>query len=187
MLLGHVDEHGVPPGDDQAHVRRLRRAVLQEVRVDVPLEVVHPDQGHVEGQRDGLGRGESHEERTDEPGTPRRGHGLDLAPAGVRLPEPALEQRVQALQVRPGRELRDHAPEARVDVVLAREHVRADLQPVLHHGHRGLVAGGLDPQHPHSGRTPSGNEPAIEFRRASYSGVRMSSVHMTRASSCVSW
>src|SRR5256885_3737999 len=59
------------------------------------------------------------------------------------------------------------------------------FRSVLDHGHRGLVAGGLDPEDDQVGLTPSGTSPMMPSRIRLYSGEWTSSTHITSASSDV--
>ncbi len=57
------------------------------------------------------------------------------------------------------------AREALVELLLPRDQVRPNRVGVLDDRHRGLVAGRLDPQDDHVGRTPSGSEASIPSSR----------------------
>ena len=63
------------------------------------------------------------------------------------------------------RHLRHHPTEAFVQVDLGGDQVGAQRETVLHHGDGGFVAGGLDTQGDHEGRTVSGNSATIEASR----------------------
>src|SRR5439155_3268180 len=93
------------------------------------------------------------------------------------------EERVERLDVRARRYLRDHPPEPLVEVLLARDEAGADPEAVLEHRDCRLVARRFDPERDHAGRIPSGRDATIASRRRRYAASRMSSVHMIRASS----
>jgi hypothetical protein len=114
--------------------------VLHDVRVDVPLQVVDADERHAATEGDRLRRGDPHQERPDEPRPDGDGHGVDVSERRLGLAQRHLEQRVDALEVRPGGDLGDHAPELLVEVSLAGDQVRTDQPPVLDDRDGRLVA-----------------------------------------------
>ena len=63
--VGHVEQAGVPAGDEQREAGR-QRAVLQGVDGDVRGEVVDAVERHVPGRGVGLGRGDADEQRAGE-------------------------------------------------------------------------------------------------------------------------
>ena len=92
--------------------------------------------------------------------------------AGLR--ERLLEQGIERLHVGAGGDLGHDAAEALVEMLLRRDQVRANREPVLEDGHRGLVAAGLDAEGQRQGaarhgRTPSGSSGRCASSR---SGVR---------------
>ena len=164
--LRHVHEHRVSAAHDQGHVRRLGRAVLQEVRPVVALQMVHADEVGASGERDRLGRGHAHEQRPHEARAHCDRDGVDLAEPDPGLPQALLEQRVERLHVCPRGHLGHDAPEALVQVHLRGDQVGTQVETVLDHRHRGLVARGLDAQRDHERRTCSGMSKAIASSRA---------------------
>ena len=181
--FGDVDEHRVTARDDQGDVRRIGRTVLQEVRPVVPFQVVDADQRRAGRERERLGGSHPHEERPDQSGTDRHGDAVHVIEVASGPLERIREERVERLDVRARRHLRDHPPEPLMEMLLAGDQVGADPEAVLEHRDGCLVARRFDPERDHAGRIPSGNDATIASRRRPYAASRMSSVHMIRASS----
>src|SRR5205085_6861606 len=78
-----------------------------------------------------------------------------------------------------------YATEPPVDVVLARHEVRADVQPVLDHRDRGLVAGRLDAEDVHAGAPSHDGDAcrAIRSSRSWYSAPLRSEEHTSELQS----
>jgi hypothetical protein len=72
-----------PPDTSSTTKRELEARVLEERRVQVGLEVVHPDEGHVPGERQRLRRRDPHQQGTDEPGPVRARHRVDAGPSST--------------------------------------------------------------------------------------------------------
>ena len=147
---GHVEQAGVPAGDQQRQARR-QRAVLQGVDGDVRGEVVDPVQRHVPGRRVGLRRGHPDQQRPGQPGPGGDRDGVDVArrgsrpwpargappapsPAGGPATPPPAPRRRSGRAPRPRRRSRWPAASSPAAVLDA------------HDPDAGLVAGGLDPQ-----------------------------------------
>ncbi len=137
---------------------------------------------NVEHAGERLGRRHAHEQRADEPRPDRHRDAVEVAEPDLRLVERLREQDVERDQVLARRQLGDDAPEARVQVGLRREQVRADAS-VLDDGHAGLVAGGFESEDDHP-VIPI--ERRIRDSRSSISAEFTSSIHITSASSPVS-
>ena len=155
----HVDEHGVPAGDDARHEGWLEVRGLEEVGHEVTLEVVHGNERQVSGRTKPLGKGHAHHERANQARARRHAHGGEVARrervhakvrsgAGKRL----LEDADDGLGVLARGNLGHHATKARVEVDLRGHDARADNAVSVRHGHGRLVAGGLDREDERAGR-----------------------------------
>ena len=65
-VVGHVEHERVPAGREQAGERRLQPQGREPQRGDVAKQVIDRDERQVPRVRDGLGRGETDEQRTDQ-------------------------------------------------------------------------------------------------------------------------
>jgi len=157
----------VAAAGDQAEERRLERIRFQEVRGDVALEVVDAGEGLPARRREGLGGRQADEQGADHAGPAGDRDGIDAVQVGAGLVERRLDDRADQVEVVPGRDLGDDAPEPLVRSGLRRDDVGPDLAPVDHRG-AGVVAGGLE-----------GEYQAVT--------VAAGSSHMMRASSPLSW
>ena len=146
QVVAHLGEEGVAAGHDERDERERRFGVLgfvrveQPRRVDVPFEVVHPDQRLVVDPGEGLREVDANEQRSGEPGPVRDGHRLDVVPrhagAGPRL----VQDRHDPAQVGSGRHLRDDAPGRSVERDLGGNDVGVDPPAALDDRDAGLVA-----------------------------------------------
>ena len=200
-------------GDEQDHSRQLELGRLQHGGVQVALQVVHPDEGHIPGEGERLGRADADKQGPDEARAYRRRHGVDAdrAVRQVQAAPTAIEPRPlkgvghhgqHQLDVRPPGQLGNYAPVAGVQVDLARDDRADDAAPPVDHCRRRLVAGGLDaedaaaPGHrsggawpgpvPRPGRPSGRRRASIASSRRRYVSVSMSWAHMTSASSFTS-
>ena len=92
-------EQRVPAARDQAHVRRVERIGLQEVRGDVAVEVVDGHERQPARGRERLGAGEPDEQRADEPRAPRDRDALDVVEPRAGPGERVVDDRVDQLEV----------------------------------------------------------------------------------------
>ncbi len=122
----------------------------EEVRVDVPLEMIHADQRLPEREREGLGRRDPDGERPDEPGPARDRDPVDAVEPDARAFERLVDHRAQALQVPARRQLRHDPAVARVQIHLRCDDVRPQVLQTVEHRGGGFVAGGLDPEDVHA-------------------------------------
>jgi hypothetical protein len=118
--------------------------VLEEVRVDVPLEVVHSDERRPGRQRDGLARSDPDEERPGQTRAYGNGNPLQVREATSRPLERLVHQGIERLDVRAASELGYYPTEAGVQLDLAPDQVGQDAA-ILDHCDGRLVAGRLDP------------------------------------------
>lgn len=163
----------------------LRRDVLglvEPVRVDVTLEVIHADEGQTRGEREAARVVRADEETPDEPGSDGRGDRIDLGELPSRVAERFLCDDIERAKVLPRRDLGDDAAGVLVDELRC-DDVRTDASAVLDDRDAGLVARRLDREDPH----PVSCRSALSFARRSRTGrSRSRSVHMMSASSLLS-
>jgi len=136
--------------DEQGDERRGEVGVLHGRREEMPLHVMHPDQGPGSRVRERFRVQDADQERAHEPRSLGDGDRVHGAPVDARLREGPLHDGGEGGEVRAAGQLGDHAAEHAVHVLRqddeARE-LRRPSRPVAHeHRGRGLVAGGLDPQ-----------------------------------------
>ncbi len=176
-------EQRVPAARDQAQKRRRERAVrlgvaVQEVRRDVPLDVVDGGERKLTRGGEPLRGRESHEQRSHEAGPLRGGDEIHVIERRASLAQRLGDDRVRDLQMVARGDLRHHAAEAIVRA-LGGDHVRAHQAVGIDNRRAGVVAAALEREDRHTGPGfgTSSNVPA------SVAGVR----HMTSASSPLSW
>ena len=110
------------------------------------LHVVDADERHVPGQRKGLRRRHTHEQRTDQAGPHGACNRIDARVLDPRLDDRSGDHRVEHIEVRTRRDLGDHATKLGMQIHLSRHHTRNDVVPAHHECSCGLVATGLDAQ-----------------------------------------
>ena len=108
------------------------------------LEVVHPGQGQLMGEGQGLGRGHADDQGADEAGPLGHGQAVQVWQAHPGLIQGPLDHRQDVLQMPAGRDLRHHPPIGGMRLELGRHHGGQDPPPVGHHRGRGFVTGGFD-------------------------------------------
>ena len=117
--------------------------------------MVNTDQGLADGQRVGLGEGDSHQKGSDQPWPPGNGQAVDLLHRAPRLFEGHGHDAVYPLDVLPGGQFGNHSPEVSVQLDLGVDRVRKDSLTILHDGGGGFVAGRFDSQNLHLFSLPS--------------------------------
>ena len=122
----------------------LRVLVVQEVRVEVTLEVVHPDERNAEYGGDRLRLGDADEERPDQARSDRRSDRIDIPEREVCIAKRLADSGGQCLDVGARRDLGNDAAVLAVEIDLADDHVAEDVAPALDHGRGGFVARRLD-------------------------------------------
>ena len=110
------------------------------------LQMVDRDERHAGRQRDPLGDARAHDQPADQPGAAARADAAQRRRRHARLVQHARHQRRQMGQMRPRRDLRHHPPERAV-LHLAQQRLRQHGAIGRQHARRGLVAGGLQPEH----------------------------------------
>ena len=113
-------------------------------------DVVHRDQGHVQGQGRRLGEVDSHQHRSDEARRIGHSHGVQIAAAQAGSLQGLIRQAVDGLNMLPGGNFRHHTAVELVQLHLRRNAVRQHPASVLHNGHGCFVAGGFHRQNFHS-------------------------------------
>jgi hypothetical protein len=104
----------VPTGDQQRQARRGQRPVLQGVHRDVPGQVVHPVQGHVQRRRVRLGRRDADEQRARQARAGRHGDRVHIGQRKPGLLERARGRGDHRFEVRAAGDLGHHTAEAGV-------------------------------------------------------------------------
>ena len=173
-----MHQQRVPAAGDQAEERRLE--ATEEVRRDVPLQMIDRRERQLAGRGQGLSGGEPDQQRSHEPRTLGRGDQLDLLERHARLAQRLLDDEVDQLEVLARGDLRDDSAEAIVHS-LRGDHVRAQAPVGAEHRRAGVVAAALQ-REDRSYRPPSGLGTSSSEPR-SVAGVR----HITIASSPLSW
>ena len=151
----HVEQAGVPAGDEQREAGR-ERAVLQGVDGDVRREVVDAVERHVPRRGVGLGRGEADEQRAGQAGARGHGDGVDVAGGDPGRRHRPVHGGHHRRQVRAGGDLGHDAAEAGVLVDRRRDLVGQQLRGVAvaaDDADAGLVARRLDAEHDHRSRS----------------------------------
>ena len=137
-------EVGVPAGDHQGHQGKGGRVIGQEGRQDMGLEMVHPGQGQLVGEGQGLGHRHADDQGADQPGALGHGQAVQVAQGHPGLGQGALNHRQDVFQVPPGGDLRHHPAVGGVGLELGGHHGGQDTAAVGHHRGRGFIAGGFD-------------------------------------------
>ncbi len=153
-------QRGVATGDEQREAGFRQRTVLELVYRDMCREVVDAVERRPEGQREGLGGRDPHEQRAGQPrpaGDRDRVQVLEVHPG---LGAGPLDCGHHRLQVRPARDLGHHAAEACMLLDAARDRI-GQQGVAAHDANARLVAGRLDAQHQRPvGRRRGGRRPA---------------------------
>ena len=126
-----------------------RRALLQDDRVDVALDVVDAEQWHVERGGQTLGVGHSHEQRPDQTRTTGDGDCVEVGVLDFRPAERFAHDRYDRAEVLACREFGHDAPVERMNVELRRNDVREEEIAVRDHRGGRLVTGCLDTKQVH--------------------------------------
>ena len=106
--------------------------------------MVHRDQGHTQRVGGGFGKADAHQHRADEPRCVGDGHGIDVLFGQSGVGQRLVRQGSDGLYVLAGGDLRHHAAIEGVHIRLGQYGVGQQRPPVPDHGHRCLVAGGLE-------------------------------------------
>ena len=143
----HAYDLRMPAADQQAEEReagmgQFAVGQVDEVREDMPLQVVDLDHRDVVRHREPLGERYPDEQRTQQPGAAREGDGVYLRDGKPGLSECRVDHRDDVLLVCPRSQFGDHAAVFYVHG-LGGDHVRQQ-QVVADHGSRRIVARGFD-------------------------------------------
>ncbi len=139
-MLAHAHQQRVATAGDQAEEGRLEAA--EEVRRDVPLQMIDRRERQLAGRRQGLPGRQPDQQRPHEPGTLRRGDQLELLERHARLAQRLLDDEVDQLEVLARGDLRDDTAEAIVHA-LRGDHVREQAPVGAEHRRAGVVAAAL--------------------------------------------
>ena len=112
--------------------------------------VVDPDRGQAAHQGQGLGKGETDQQRADQARSLGGGDQVDVVQGEVRLGQGLVDHRADHLDVPPRGQLGHDAAEAGMDLVLTAHHRGKHAQIAVDHGGRGVVAGGFYGQDAHA-------------------------------------
>jgi hypothetical protein len=135
--------------DDEREGRVLDGRVLEDDRIDVPLDVIDADERLPQRVGHRLRVGEPDEERADEPRPLRHGDAVNLLGPQAGARERLLDDFDDLVQMLARGDLRYHAAEAPVRLDLRGDDGRDHLAPAAHQRGRRLVARTLDPQNQH--------------------------------------
>lgn len=150
--------------------------VLDDIDGDVRREVVHAIQGPAQSQRESLRGGDPDHQGARQTRPARDRDGVEIAQRDAGLSAGPLDRRHHGLQVRPARDFRDHAPEARMEIDTARDGIDKEGL-ATHDPDTGLIAGGLDAE----------NEGLLAAHPAASEVARARKRRMTRASTSPGW
>ena len=143
-VVRHIHDQRIAAGDGQRHEGRLQLRKGQIVGGDVSPHMVHRNQGHTQRVGGGFGKADAHQHRADEPRCVGDGHGIDVLFGQSGVGQRLVRQGSDGLYVLAGGDLRHHAAIEGVHIRLGQYGVGQQRPPVPDHGHRCLVAGGLE-------------------------------------------
>jgi hypothetical protein len=135
--------------DDEGEGRVLDGRVVEDDRVDVPLDVVDADERLAERVSHRLGVGQPDEQRADEARPLRHGHAVNLLPADARALERLRDHQADLVEVLARGDLGHDPAVLLVQVNLRRDDRREHLPPVAHDGRGRLVARAFDSENQH--------------------------------------
>ena len=142
----HADNLGIAAGDQQAEIRegrlpRLDALLPDKFRQNVPLEVIHVDNGDIKRQAHRLRERSTDKQRAQEPGTAGKRYRRQVRRRNPGPRERLAHHRHDIQLVRPRRQLRHH-PAISLVHLLTGNHIRKQ-HPILNHRRRRIIAGGL--------------------------------------------
>ena len=124
--------------------RRIVVAPAQNPGEEMRRDMIDRVKRHAARPGETLGRARADKQASDQPGPHPGGDRVDLVDSQPRLSQRPLDHRNDPLEMRAACDLRHHAAVFAVQVVLRRNHARADAQRVIDHRGGGLVAGTFD-------------------------------------------
>ncbi len=175
---------GVAAADDQAQARKDVASGGQAAGVDVGLQMIDGHQRQASGQAQGLGGRQADQQRTGQPRRVGDRDRVELIESDAGPAQRLVDDRQDPLDVRPRCDLRHHAAESLVQMLLRGDDRREDLELVGHDRRRRFVARALEDQellHARflaSGRArkaPLSRRPAassVELARAGVRGIQ---------------
>ena len=125
-------------------MRQVAVGQVDEVRADMPLQVVDLHHRHVERQGQPLGKRDAHEQRAEQAGTAREGDTVQVGHADARLADRPVDYRNDILLVRARGQLGDYASVLPVNFLTGNDVRQQPSAP--DHGGRRIVARGFDSQ-----------------------------------------
>ena len=145
-VIVHAHDVRMAAGGHQADKRRLQVPVRDVVRADVALDVVDRDERLARRVRQRLRRGDADEQRAHQARAVGYGDGVHVRKGHVCLFEALVHDRVHALHMLAGGDLRHHAAVHRVQRNLRGDDRGDDLPAVADDRRRRLVAAGFNRQ-----------------------------------------
>lgn len=109
-----ADQLGVAAADQQHEVGTRRQGVAQVHRAQMPLQVVHPQEGLAMQPRQGAGRDRPHQQGPGQAGGDRGGDGIEIGHGQTALLQHPGDQGRQRLHVAARGDLRHHPAPAGV-------------------------------------------------------------------------
>src|SRR5579885_247494 len=162
----HQHQLAVRARDDQAEQRKcgiaglklpgigLGRAgialLAQPVGIDMRLQVVHPQERQVIGQRERLAHRQTYQQRARQTGTIGRGDGVDILPAAMRLLHRGFDNRQDRRQLLARGHLWYHAAITIVNLDLRGNDIREQIATILDDRRARLIAGAFNTEYEHS-------------------------------------
>jgi len=113
------------------------------------FQMVHGQQGSLQGISQRLGGTESHQERPHQTGALGDGNGVEVTGVNGRFLEGLANDGENRFHVFSGRKLGHHAPIGAVYGNLAGHHIGANPSAILHHRRRRFITGSLNPEDQH--------------------------------------
>ena len=121
VLTDAIDPNqlGMPARHQQSDERKSRRLFFQHRRQQMAFHMVHTERRNIPGERQCLGTGRSHEERTDQAGAGGVGDGVDVNRNATGFAQHLTDQRQHSLDVIARSQLRHYAAIYTVQINLA--------------------------------------------------------------------
>ena len=137
----HMHEHGVAARHERNDSRRFEIRCADLVGIQMPLEMVHADEGNIQRPSSTLRKRDSHDERAHETRCVRDGNGIQIAPTqtaaartdGSRtIIQPSCNQgflahAADSLDVLAARNLGNDAPKTRMEIDLRCHDIRKKI------------------------------------------------------------
>ncbi len=114
--------------------------------MDMPLQVIHPDQRLIQPKRQRLRVRNPHQQRPRQPRPLRHSNRIQILKPNARTAHRLTHHRHDVAQMLARGQLRNHAAVVRMQVHLRGNNVRQRLRTTAHHCRRRLIARALDAQ-----------------------------------------